>query len=377
MNNFNHYINHHFDIPFIDLKFIYKKIGKEINHKFAEILKRQWFIFGPELQEFENKFADYLNVPYCVGVKSGFDALKFSLKMFNLKKEDEVILPANTFIATFLSVIAAGAKPVLCDVDPYTCNISPDTVEKMITKKTKVIIPVHLFGNPAPVHILKELCISKKIHLLEDACQAHGASLKNQKIGTFGIFSAFSFYPGKNIGAFGDGGAIICHDPDYYKELLRIRNYGQIEKGFSESYGENSRLNEIQSAVLNIKLPYLSAWNEIRRKNAALYRKYLSQKIGIQKEIEDGKSCFHSFIILVKKRNNIYDNLRKNGIECLIHYPYPIHKQPAYKKLFPQSRCFFPVSESFSRKILSLPVDIHMNEQKIKKICDIVNSFCD
>ncbi len=361
-----------FKIPFVDLRALYKTLEPELTQAVARVLKRQWFLFGPELAGLEKKWSRYTKAAYCVGVASGTDALRLSFLTMGLEPDDQVVLPANTFIATFMAVVGVGATPVLCDVDRETQNMSLQCLRKVVTSKTKVIVPVHLFGNPCPMGELVSFAKERNILVVEDCCQAHGARLHGQHVGTFGHFGEFSFYPGKNLGAWGDGGAIVCGTKRRFESLLKLRNYGFRKKNYAAVYGENSRLDEIQSAVLSEKMQWLNKWNRIRERNASLYKKFLAKDIKSVRTLPRARSAHHAFVVRLKNRERVLRALRKKGVEAMIHYPRPIHKQPIYAKVTGRKDCF-PVAEKLSKEILSLPVDIHMNEQSIRQVADLVN----
>jgi dTDP-4-amino-4,6-dideoxygalactose transaminase len=358
-------------IPFIDLKKTHFSIAPALAQALERVTKRQWYVMGPELAAFEREFARYLGARYCVGVGSGFDALKLSLLALGLERTDEVVLPANTFIATYLSVIAAGARPVLCDVDPRTHNVSVETLRPAVTRRTRVLLPVHLFGNPCPMREIVAFAGERGLHVVEDAAQAHGARIRGRAAGTFGDFGAFSFYPGKNLGAFGDGGAIVCRTRAQRQRLLLLRNYGFQVKNYAVAYGENSRLDEIHSAVLRAKLGSLDAGNAIRNRNADLYRKSLGSAAACQQVLPDAASCYHAFVARVARRDRVFRELRKRGIEAMIHYPWPVHRQPVYRRLS-GDRPVLPVAERLAKQIISLPVDLHMDRRLIEEVAGSV-----
>lgn len=341
------------NIPFLDLKAQYKSIKPGIDSAIKRVVNNQNFVLGKELEAFEKEFAKYLGVKYVIGVNSGTDALILSLLSLNIGKDDEVITPANSFIATANAIVWAGAKPVLVDCDNDTYQIDVNQVEKAINKKTKAILPVHLYGAPAEIDKLVKIAKKHKLFIIEDAAQAHGATLNNKKVGTFGDVSAFSFYPGKNLGGYGDGGAIATNNKKLYEKILLLRNHGQSKKYFHESFGINSRLDEIQASVLRVKLKYLDKWNKERNRVADIYNKslinYKTQQIA-----KGGKSCYHLFLIESDNREKLQKYLQKKGINTLIHYPIPIHLQNSYKYLG-YKRGDFPISEKIADRILSIP----------------------
>jgi len=354
-------------IPFIDLKEIHRRNSTALAEAVRRVVGRQWYVLGPELEAFEREFARSLRARYCVGVASGFDALTLSLLALGLDAADEVVLPANTFIATYLAVFAAGARPVLCDVDPETHNVSVETLRRAVTRRTRVVLPVHLFGSPCPMGEIRSFARKRGLHVVEDAAQAHGAQLDGRAVGTFGDFGAFSFYPGKNLGAFGDGGAVVCRTRTHWQRLLRLRNYGFRVKNYAVSYGVNSRLDEIHSAVLRAKLPGLAAGNAVRNRHAAQYKECLGPVVACQQVLPGARSCYHAFVVRVPRRDRVLRELRRRGIEAMVHYPWPVHRQPVYRKLSGPAP-ELPVAERLAREVLSLPVDLHMDRARIEEV---------
>lgn len=362
------------DIVFLDLKAQYEKIKEEINSAVARVIENQYFILGNELKNFEEKFAQYLSVKYVCGVNSGTDALVLALKILGVGKGDEIITPTQSFIATTLAITEVGAIPIFVDSDPETYLIDVSKIEEKITKNTKVILPVHLYGTPCDMNVIMEIARKYSLKIIEDACQAHGANIDGKKVGTFGDIGVFSFYPGKNLGAYGDGGAMCTNDENLYKKMQMIRNYGQIEKYHHKEIGVNSRLDEIQAAILSVKLKYLDEWNNSRNEVAKMYRKYLDQKIKTQKINKKGSSCYHVFVIENDNRDELMKYLKDNGIQTLIHYPVPTHLQECYKGLGYKIGDF-PIAENASKKLISLPMYSELTEDKVKNICDLVNDF--
>ncbi len=269
-------------------------------------------------------------------------------------------------------MVAAGAQPVLCDVDEDTQNMSLESLQKAITARTRAVIPVHLYGSPCPMQEICDFAKKKGLRIIEDAAQAHGGTLNGRHLGTFGDFGAFSVYPGKNLGSYGDGGAITCRTRRHYEDLLKLRNYGFKRKNYAQTYGENSRLDEIQAAILLAKLPHLNRWNSMRNRAADHYRRCLNAEIRTQSVVAGGESCYHTFVIRIKNRDRVYEQLRKHGIEAMIHYPWPVHRQPVYRKTSGRPPSL-PISEKLSREVLSLPVDIHMNKSRVEEVARRVN----
>ncbi len=351
-------------VPFVDLQKEQKTLKKSIEKAMNKVIKKGNFILGEEVSAFEKSFAKYLGVKYVIGVASGTDALVLSLKALEIGLGDEVIVPSLTFIATALAVSITGATPVFVDVEKETHVIDPEKIEKKITKKTKAIIPVHLYGNPANLNKIMAIAKKYKLFVIEDAAQAHGAIYKGKKAGTYGDLSCFSFYPTKNLGAYGDAGAVATNSSVFAAKIGLLRNYGQKKKYYSKVFGYNSRLDELQSAVLSLKLSYLDEWNNKRRLIAKRYKQKLEKLVQIPKETEYAQSVFHLFPILVEKRDLLIRELGKKGIVALIHYPIPLHLQKTYSSLKYKSGDF-PISEEISKKTLSLPIHPFMEERDV------------
>lgn len=342
------------NIPFLDLHRQYTQIKPEIDEAIKRVVDRQYFILGEELTAFEKEFADYLGAKYIVGVGSGTDALIFALRALGIGKGDEVITQPNSFIATTLAITELGATPVFVDVDPDTYQINVSQIESKITNKTKAILPVHLYGAPCEIESIVKIAKKHNLFVVEDSCQSHGATYRERKTGTFGDIGTFSFYPGKNLGAYGDGGALCTNNEEIYHKLLKLRNYGQSKKYFHDEIGLNSRLDEIQAAILRVKLKYLDSWNKKRNEVAQKYIKGL-KNIKYQKIVQDGVSNYHIFIIQTQNRDELANHLKEKGINTLIHYPNPIHLQKCYKYLSHKIGDF-PITEQLAREFQSLPM---------------------
>lgn len=360
-------------IEFVDLKRQFASIKTEINASLTKILNSQHFVLGTELEKFENIFASYLKTPYVVGVDNGSDGLILILQALGIKKGDEVITPVNSYISTTFAITEIGSTPIFVDVDPLTHQIDLGQVKKKITKKTKAVLPVHLYGAPCDVDLLEKICKSKKIYLVEDACQAHGSTLKNKKLGTFGIAGVYSFYPGKNLGAYGNGGAIVTRDKTIYNKLLKLRNFGQSKRYYHDSIGQNSKLDDLQAAILLVKLRHLNTWNKRRAQLAKIYKKNLTH-VTMPTIRKDAQSNNHLFVIESNKRNALQAYLLKHGIKAQIHYPVPIHLQKCYKHLGFKTGSF-PVAEKLAKTILSLPIYAELTEKEILYIAQKVNAF--
>ena len=361
------------DITFLDLKRQYLAIGDEVEAAMHRVLERQSFVLGEEVELFESEFAAYLDVPYAVSVGSGTDGLILSLLALGIGKGDEVIAPTNSFVATAQAIAAVGATPVLADVDPHTYHIDTQHLEERLTARTRAIIPVHLYGSPCSMPALVEMAERRGVALIEDACQSHGASFAGRKTGGFGDASVFSFYPSKNLGAYGDGGAVCTGDEETCRKLRGLRNYGQSRKYHHDEMGRNSRLDELQAAVLRVKLQYLDGWNARRRDIAAQYRDLL-RGCRFQEVEEEGVSCYYVFSIETDRRDRLQEHLKGRGIETLVHYPVPIHLQKCFSHLGYGSGDL-PVAEKAAQRILSLPMYGELREAEISYIADCVNEF--
>src|SRR5881394_176684 len=326
--------NQTLQVPFVDLAAQYSTIEGEINEATSRVIQQTDFILGREVSLFEEEFAAFSEARYAVGVDSGTSALELALRAFDIGPGDEVITAANSFIASALGVSHAGAKPVLVDVDPYTYTLDVTAIERAITRRTKAIIPVHLYGHPAHMDPIRQLADQHRLVVIEDACQAHGASYKGKRVGSLGHAAAFSFYPGKNLGAYGDGGMVVTKDRKIANRLEMLRNYGQKEKYKHLFRGYNRRLDTMQAAILRVKLKYLEKWNAARRWNAKLYQKHLEGSgVVVPGEAGGAESVWHLYVIRTERRDALKEHLVIKGINASIHYPIPIHLQPAYQDL--------------------------------------------
>lgn len=364
------------NIPFLDLKAVNQRFAGEFITALQRVLDSGWFIQGEELAQFEGEFAQYCGTQYCIGVGNGLDALTLILKSYvelgKIGLRDEVILPANSFVATALAVSHAGLTPVLIEPDPLTSNICPKAVEAAITPRTRAIMPVHLYGRLADMQALRSIADSHQLLLLEDAAQAHGASAQGRHAGSFGDAAGFSFFPGKNLGALGDAGAIVTSDPELAACARSLRNYGSSKKYHHDRIGLNSRLDELQAAFLRIKLKQLPADVEARRAMACRYCEGIVHSAiatpGIPAPAHG--HAWHLFTVHTQHRDALQSHLRSRGIETLIHYPIPICSQPAYAASQQKS---FPISESLARTVLSLPLYPGFSEQQ--RVIDACNDF--
>ena len=356
-------------ISFVDLKRQYISIKDEIDPAIKKVIDNASFILGKDVEDFEKNFASYCQTKYCVGVSSGTDALHLALRALNIGSGDEVIVPANTFIATALGVSYTGATPVLVDCNTHDYNIDVAKIEGAITARTKAIMPVHLYGQPADMSPILDIAKKHNLNVVEDACQAHGAEYIGKKCGSLGTIGCFSFFPGKNLGAYGDGGAVTTNDPEIDEKIRLLRDYGQKKKYHHELKGFNNRLDAMQAAILNTKLRHLDKWNNQRRKNAKLYNELLAnaERIITPVEREDTKHVYHLYVIRSKIRGRLAEHLQSKGISVGIHYPIPIHMQKAYLDVG-YEKGSFPVTEEYSGTILSLPMFAELNEEEIKYI---------
>lgn len=360
------------DVPFLDLKTINKNFKKEFKKEFNQLLEEGNFILGDKVKLFEKNFASFCSTQYAVGVGSGLDALVLILKSLDIKENDEVLVPSHTFIATWLAVSHVGAKPVPVAVSESNYNIDPNKLQSKINKKTKAIIMVHLYGNPCEVSLITNIAKKNNLHLIEDAAQAHGALYKGRRVGSFGIAAAFSFYPGKNIGALGDGGIITTNSLKLYRKILSLRNYGSIKKYEHKVIGFNSRLDEIQAAFLNIKLKNLDSSNNRRIEIANLYlTRIRNEKIILPEITENAQSVWHLFIVRTKKRNELSEYLNNNGIKTLIHYPSLCHKQACYYQDYKN----LSINKGLAQQIISIPISPVMNSRQVNYVIDKINNF--
>lgn len=363
------------NIPFLNFEPMHKEIESQVLSKFKDVYHRNWFIKGKEVNEFEEEFSNYCNTKYCIGCGNGLDALYLILRGYNIGNGDEVIVPSNTYIATALAVTYSGARPIFVEPNLKNYNIDVNLIEKAITKKTKAIIAVHLYGQAADMDEINELAEKYNLKIIEDAAQAHGALYKGKKTGNLGDAAGFSFYPGKNLGALGDAGAVVTNDKDLADKIRAIANYGSGKKYYNVYKGVNSRLDELQAAFLRIKLKKLEHWNSYRKEIAAKYLKGITNLyIKIPIELQYTSHVWHLFVIRTKKRNELQKYLKDKGIDTLIHYPLPMHLQQAYEDLGFEKGSF-PIAEKISNEVLSLPIWYGMEDDEIDYVIEVVNSF--
>jgi dTDP-4-amino-4,6-dideoxygalactose transaminase len=358
---------------FNDFKSTYARKKTEIDQAIERVLNSGWFILGQEVEKFERDFAAYLGSRYAIGVGNGLEALQIALMALDLKPEDEVITTAHSAVATALSIKAAGAVPVFADIDEYF-HLDPADVERKITPKTKAIIPVHLYGQPCDLGRIMAVAKKYDLALIEDCAQAHGAEYQGRKVGTFGSLGCFSFYPTKNLGAFGDGGAIVTDDEKLAEKCRLIRNYGQKNRYEHEVYGINSRLDELQAAILSVFLPDLDKSNQKRKELAEVYRQELADcsEIKLPMVRSEAKHIYHLFVIETENRDQLQEHLKGQGIPSLVHYPIPIHKQKCFKEF---NGISIPVTEKMAAKILSLPIYPELSPAEIATVAIKIKEF--
>jgi dTDP-4-amino-4,6-dideoxygalactose transaminase len=343
-------------VPFVDLKAQYQTIKPEIDAAIASVIENTNFILGPQVEAFEKAFAEYVGGAFCVGVNSGTSALQLVLMACGIGQGDEVIVPSFTFFATAETVSVLGAVPVFVDVDPVSYTIRAAEIEKAITPRTRAIIPVHLYGQAVDLDPIRALAAKHNLHVIEDAAQAHGAEYKGRRVGGLGAAGCFSFYPSKNLGAYGEAGAIVTNDEDLAHQLRLLRQHGQTSKYAHAIVGYNFRLEEMQAAVLNVKLAHLDKWNNGRRERAARYNELLSEtELVLPREMEYSRHVYHVYAVQCDNRDELQNRLAAKGIQSGVHYPIPIHLQPAYATLGYKTGDL-PVTERLSERVLSLPL---------------------
>jgi len=363
------------NVPFMDLKTQYRTIASEINTRIANVVENADFILGEDLTLFEEEFARYCNTRFAVGLDNGTSALELALRAYGIGPGDEVITAANTFIATVSAIAFTGAKPVLVDIEPQTYNVAVSDIEPLITPHTRAIIPVHLYGQSANMEPIMELAKRYGLVIIEDACQAHGALYKGSKVGSIGHIGCFSFYPAKNLGAFGDGGMLVTNDPEIADRVRMLRNYGQQQKYKHLFIAYNRRLDTLQAAVLRTKLKFLDTWNNARRRHASLYNELLSTShLVLPLETEYTHHVYHLYVVRTAERDALQTFLKDRGVTTGIHYPIPVHKQQAYQYLgYRQGD--FPNSEAYAEQILSLPMFPELTEKQIRYVTKTISEF--
>ncbi len=361
------------EIPFLDLKEVNNEIMDLLKEAASRVICSGRYVLGSELEAFESEFASFSNVKYCIGVGNGLDALTLLLKAYGAGPGNEVIVPSNTFIATWLAVSSCGATPVPVEPCSSTFNINPDLIEDAITERTVAIIPVHLYGQPADMGAINRLAEKHNLFVIEDAAQAHGAKYFDNHVGSLGDAAATSFYPGKNLGALGDGGAVLTDDRQVAEKVKQLRNYGSKEKYHHDSIGCNSRLDELQAAILNVKLKCLPKWNVLRNQIAERYSCRIKNSEIITPMVHEWASpVWHQYVIRSEKRDELHNYLGCEGISTMIHYPVPPHMQKCYRN---DGLGSYPIAEKLSDDVLSLPISPTLSLEKVDYISEAINSF--
>ena len=362
-------------LPLVDLERQYRSIKEEIDAALLDAVASTQYILGEQLSRFEEEFADYCDARHCVGVGSGTAAVHLALGALGIAEGNEVIAPANTFFGTVLPVLRVGAKPVLVDCDEETATIDVDAVSAALSPRTKAVLAVHLYGHPADMDPLRQLCESHNLALVEDACQAHGARYKGRRVGSLGTIAAFSFYPSKNLGAYGDAGAVTTDDERLAERIRVLRNLGQSRPYTHVAEGWNERLDTLQAAVLRVKLRHLDRWNTLRRRNAAVYERAL-QGTGVRtmKTASWAEHVWHVYPVRTPSRDQLHAALAAQGIATKMHYPIPLHEQPVLARLG-YRRGAFPVSEAWAREVLSLPMFAELEPHEIERVGDIAAAW--
>ena len=365
-------------VPFVDLQAQYRAIKPEIDEAIRRVLDTSAFILGREVEAFERAFAGYVGAEFCVGVNSGTAAIQLAVTACGVRPGDEVIVPANTFFATAEAVSTAGAVPVFVDCDADSSNIAAGQIERAVTPRTRAVIPVHLYGRPADLDPVFAIAARHNLAVIEDAAQAHGARYRGRRVGALGRAGCFSFYPGKNLGAYGEGGAVVTNDPEVARRVRMLRDHGSEQKYRHELIGYNFRLEGIQGAVLGVKLKYLDAWNDARRRHAARYRELLAPleaagALTLPRETTGAEHVYHLFVVQTEARDELQRHLTEAGVQTGIHYPVPVHLQPAYAALGHREGDF-PESERQARRVLSLPMFAELTDGQLARVAEAVES---
>lgn len=363
-------------VPFLDLQAGYSELKTELDEAYRRVMDSGWYILGEEVEAFENEFADYCEAKHCLGVANGLDALHLILRGYEIGEGDEVIVPANTYIATWLAVSYAGAMPVPVEPNPQTYNLDPHKIEAAITPKTRAVMPVHLYGQPAEMDAINEIAERHNLKVVEDAAQAHGARYKGKRAGSLSDAAGFSFYPGKNLGAFGDAGAIVTDDDALAEKVKMLRNYGSKVKYYNEVKGYNSRLDPLQAAFLRVKLRHLDDWNARRRR---VVRKYLEDLFDVSElrlpfADEQMEPAWHLFVARHPKRDELQRHLKKSEIETLIHYPVPPHRSTAYAGDAGNARDL-EITEAIADSAISLPMGPHLSVEAQNFVVEKIKQF--
>lgn len=363
-------------IPFLNMKSPYLEIKEELDEAYARVMQSGWYILGEEVDSFEEAFAQYVETQYCIGVGNGLEALHLILRAYEIGPGDEVIVPANTYIASWLAVSYAGASPVPVEPDPATYNINPNRIEAAVTARTKAIMAVHLYGQTCNMDPIIQVAQKYGLKVIEDSAQAHGSLYHNRKAGSLGDASGWSFYPGKNLGAFGDAGAVTTNDRELAEKIRLLRNYGSPTKYENTLKGFNSRLDPLQAAFLTVKLKHLDEWNTRREKVAAHYLDSLKDVPGLTlpSVLETTRPCWHLFVVRFDQRDWLQNELKQKSIGTLIHYPVPPHLSEAYRDL-PYKKGDFPITERLAQTVISIPVGPHLTEDEQTFIIETVKDL--
>lgn len=362
-------------VPYLDLLAQMRPLRKEIDAAIARTLDQCSFCLGPDVAQFEKDFARFCDAQHCVGFNSGTSALHIAMLLLNVGRDDEVITTPSTFVATCWAISYVGAKPVFVDIDDATFNLDPARVEGAITPRTKAVVPVHLYGHPADLDPLLAICKKHNLPLVEDAAQAHGAKYKGRTVGTFGVLSEFSFYPGKNLGAYGEGGALITNDAAMATRARSLREHGSTRRYYHDEIGFNYRMEGIQGAVLGVKLKHLEEWTRGRQRVAHQYHELLANTpLRLPIEASYAESAWHLYVVRHPRRDELKKHLEANHIGCALHYPLPLHLQKAYAFLGHKAGDF-PVAEKAARECLSLPIYAEMTDSQVQRVADVVRGF--
>ena len=363
------------EVAFLDLGRTYLEIRDELDAAYQRVMDSGWYILGAEVSAFEKEFAEYCGAKHCVGVANGLEALQLILRSYGIGAGDEVIVPANTYIATWLAVSNAGATVVPVEPDERTCNLDPRLIEAAITPRTRAVLPVHLYGQPAEMDVISDVAKRHGLKVIEDAAQAHGARFRDRRAGSLGDAAGWSFYPTKNLGAYGDAGAVTTDDDELADRVRLLRNYGARSKYLNEAQGINSRLDELQAAFLRVRLKHLDDWNRRRVRIAAKYLEELRDtELVLPGVCEGADPVWHLFVVRSNRRNELQTHLKSKGVKTLVHYPVPPHLQEAYGELG-FSGGTFPISEAIHEEALSLPIGPQLGDSDVSRVIGAVRSF--
>lgn len=364
-------------VPFVDLKAQYQTIASPVDEAIRRVVADADFVLGKDVKKFEREFADFCEAEYAVGVDSGTSALELALRAYGIGEGSEVITVSHTFVATVAAISYTGARPVLVDIDQDTYNIDTRKIEAAITDRTKAVVPVHLYGQSADLEPLLAIARNHNLIVIEDACQAHGARYKGRRVGALSDMGCFSFYPGKNLGAYGDAGMVVTNDKEAAERVRLLRNYGQTQKYQHTIMGYNRRLDSLQAAVLRVKLQHLDEWNASRQRAARLYDKLLENAQGIKTPYvaEESSHAYHLYVVQHPQRDRLMGYLRDQGVATGLHYPTPVHLQPCYEELGLGSGAL-PVTEALASRVLSLPMFAEITNEQIQYVCEHITRFC-